>query len=249
MKISPLILARGGSKGVPNKNIKELCGKPLLAYVLEEALKVFPEVFVSTEDERIAFIVTHYGGTVLWRPKELAQDDSKSIDVVKHHLPELKGDAVLLINACCPLTLSSDIENSVKIMEETGCDSVVSLVEDFSAHPSKVCRLIEGGKVFEYDKHPYREKNCAGCIACKVDSIEWFKTGERQKQNPIYKRNTAIYLAKREVIESGTFFGKDCRGFIMPQNRSWDINDQLDWNIVEFLIKKNAETNQKSSIG
>src|SRR3990167_10044569 len=121
MKICPIILCRGGSKSVPRKNIKLLNGKPLLSYVLSEALKVFPKVYLSTEDEEIARIGNEYGATIIPRPPKLAQDDSKSIDAVKHALNHLKKryglnfDYVMLSNACCPLTKVEDIQACVDI--------------------------------------------------------------------------------------------------------------------------------------
>lgn len=227
MKVLSFILARSGSKGIPNKNIKELNGKPLIAYVLEEARKIFDIIYVSTDSPKYAFIVAPYGGTVLWRPEELAQDDSKSVDVINYHLKNLKGDAVLLINACCPFTLSTDMEECIKMMEENNADSVVSLVEDFSCHASKVVYLEDDNdnfRIFDNDKGGFNE----------------FKTNERQKLEKCFKRNTALYLTKREVIESGTFFGPKTYGYIMPKSRSLDINDEIDFAYAETLQKLNT---------
>src|SRR3990167_1641166 len=239
-KILPIILCRGGSKSVPRKNIKLLNGKPLLSYALTEALKVFPEVYVSTDDWEIKYVAENFGAKVIDRPPELADDAAKSVDAVKHALSIIPAEYVLLINACVPLLKEEDLRGVLRVFEDTGADSITTLVEDFSCHPSKLCQLIDGGKVFPVGKHPYRQ-NCAGCESClNLKDNSWFKTGERQLQKPLYKRNTAIYLAKKEVIESGTFFGKDTRGYVMPKDRSWDINDEFDWKIAEFLIKQNG---------
>src|SRR3990167_5457177 len=116
-----LVLARGGSKSVPRKNIRLLNGKPLLSYALTEALKIFPKVYLSTEDSEIAQVAKEYGATVLNRPSKLAQDDSKSIEVVKCHLKELYSvegkllDAILLISACVPMVKAEDIQAVVDI--------------------------------------------------------------------------------------------------------------------------------------
>lgn len=225
MKIIALILARGGSKGVPKKNIKLLDGKPLLSYVLEQAkqCEFFDEIVVSTDDDEIMNYMLNHGGprtTTILRPAELATDESKSIDAVKHALSVVDADYIVLLNVCTPLTKATDIANCVKMALETKADSVVSLVEDFSCHPTKLCALSKDGtftKVADFN----------------------FETGERQQQWKCHKRNTAIYLAKKEVIMSGTFFGKDTRGYVMPKERSWDINDQMDFDICEFLIKRN----------
>ncbi len=216
MNILCLVLARGGSKGVPRKNIKLMHGKPLMSYVIEEAKhsKKFSSIVVSSDDAEILNEAILLGVTPLLRPEELASDQASSIAAVQHALSLIPCDYVLLLNACCPLTKASDIIEAIELLK-TGCDSVVSLVEDFSAHPSKICTL-EGDKV-------------------KSDLS--FHTGERQLLTKTYKRNTALYLAKREVIASGSFFGADTRGYVMPPERSHDINSQLDWDITEFLLR------------
>ena len=222
MKIIGLILARGQSKGILRKNIKILNEKPLISWIIEEAKKskLLGEIVISSEDSEILSEATKLGVKSLVRPLNLAQDDSKSIDAVKHFFSVIDCDIVVLLNACCPLTKVEDIDNTIKLALEIGCDSVVSLVEDFSCHPTKVCRLYGDNKVMS------------------LGGLE-FITNERQKLEKCFKRNTAIYLAKKEVIESGTFFGKDCRGFVMPKERSWDINDEWDFKVAEFLLKQN----------
>lgn len=232
-KIIGLILARGGSKGVPNKNIRPLNGKPLMLYVLGEMKKLtfFDGIYVSTDSEDIAVVGLDAGARVVMRPAELASNSAKSIDAVRHMIgwveeyhPIAQDDHIVLVNACCPLTKAEDIAGAVKMALETGADSVVSLVEDFSCHPTKICQLGEVGEVLSI-----------------VGDEHGFTTGERQSQQTCYKRNTAIYIAKRKVIESGTFFGPDTRGYVMPKERSLDINDMWDWNVAELLIKQQHE--------
>lgn len=224
MKILPIILCRGGSKGIHRKNIRLLNGRPLLSYVLEEALKIFPKVWVSTEDSEIKRIAIGWGAEVIDRPLKLAQDDSKSIDVVKHALNHLKAhgrlkfDYTLVINTCVPLLLAQDIQNVVDIAIGKKPDSVVSLVSSFDSHPSKICNLIDG------EIHP-------------INTAYSFETGERQKQIPVYKRNTALYLTKTSVIRKGSFFGKDVRGYVMPPERSLDLNSMWDWHLAELILK------------
>lgn len=221
MNILPIILARGGSKGLPRKNILPLNGKPMIAYTIEATKRVLGFVIVSTDNQEIYDISKQYGAESWIRQPELATDTAKSIDVVNALLVNFKDiGAVCLLNACCPLTIAEDIAGAVKLFKETGADSVVSLVKDFSSHPTKVCCLIDDNK---------------------LAPMTVFETGERQKLPDIYKRNTAIYIAKREVIESGTFFGPDTRGYVMPKSRSYDINDKIDFDICEFLIKQRDE--------
>lgn len=223
MKIIPLILCRGGSKNIPRKNIKLLNGKPLLSYILDEALKVFPKVYISTEDEEIAKIATQYGATIIARPSILAQDESKSITGVKHALEELRAfegqiDYIMLLNACCPLTKAKHIQEVVNIVLKTKCDSITSLVEDSSSHPSKTCYLIEN-KIYP------------------TDTGYSFETGERQRLTKIYKRNTAIYLSSVKTIKKNTFFGKNTKGYVMSQEDSLDINSPYDFLMAELYMK------------
>lgn len=216
-----LVLARGGSKGIPNKNIKKLNGVPLLGYVLSEAKKskYLNEVWVSSDDIDILAEAQSFGANTLRRPSKLAQDNSKSIKAIQHFIQQLsqKPDIIVLLNACCPLTKVKDIDGAIELALRTDCSSVTSLVEDFSSHPSKLC---------------YLDKN-------EIVPIANFATGERQKQEKVYKRNTAIYIAKRGILEEGELFGWDSMGYVMPKERSLDINDMFDWQIAEFLIKKN----------
>ena len=220
-----LILARGGSKGLPGKNKKELNGKPLIGYAIEAAQKstLLGEIFVSSDDPEIILIAEQYGVNSIGRPASLASDTATSVDAARHAVMEIekrtgKITHLLLINACCPLTTPEDIDNIIQIAKHNTCDSVVSLVEDFSSHPSKVCELDKKGRVVALG----------------------FETHNRQHLPKTYKRNTALYLVRKDVLMETGFFGDDIRGYIMPKIRSYDINDQIDFDICEFLIKKNG---------
>ena len=216
MKIAILILARGGSRGVLRKNVRLLKGRPLISYVIEQAKKLPYPIYVSTEDSEIKDVALGLGVQVIDRPLKLALDDSRSIDAIKHAQRVINADYIVLLNACCPLLLFQDIENCVKIALETGCDSVTSLVEDSSAHPSKVCNLIEG-KIYP------------------INTSYSFQTGERQKLAPIFKRNTAIYVISKRNIRKGLIFDKNIRGYVMPESRSIDINSEFQLKLCELL--------------
>lgn len=223
-KIFGLVLARGGSKTVPRKNIKELNGKPLMSYIIEEAKKskYLKEIWVSSDDDEILQVAGSLMVNTIRRPVELSSGTSKSIEAIQHFmeservLADHPCDIIVLLNACCPLTTVEDIDGAIELALETGVDSVTSLVEDFSSHPSKVCYLVEG-RIQPLGKE--------------------FITGERQKITPVYKRNTAIYLAERELVEKGKLFSRNTKGYVMPKERSWDINDMWDWEVAEFLIR------------
>ena len=158
------------------------------------------------------------GVHVIDRPPKLAQDNSKSIDVVKHANRILKADYIVLLNACTPLIKSEDIQACVDIATREKCESVVSLVESFDSHPSKLCYLV-GNKTLP------------------INSSYSFETGERQQLTKIYKRNTAIYVIARRTIVKGKICGKDTRGYVMPIERSIDINSEWDLKLCELILK------------
>ncbi len=137
MIVLGIIPARGGSKGVPYKNIKQLNGKPLLSYTIEAALsvKLLSRVVVSTDDQRIADVAKQYGASVIMRPKELAVDESRTEDALLHvldHLVEKEDfvpDIVLTLEPTSPLRKSESIDACIKIFENKDIDSVISVVE------------------------------------------------------------------------------------------------------------------------
>ena len=217
MKIVILVLARGGSKGIPKKNIKPLNGKPLISYIIEEAKKLPYPIYVSTEDIEIKGVAERLGVSVIKRPIKYAKDTSKSLDTIKHANYLLRADYIVLLNACVPFTKTIDIQSCIDLAIETKCDSVVSLVEDFSSHPSKICNLV-GNKIYP------------------IYTGFTFQTGERQQLSKTYKRNTAIYVISKSNIRKNTLLGKNIIGYIMPPERSIDINTQWDWFVCEAIL-------------
>src|SRR3990167_10488457 len=117
MKIIALILARGGSKGIPKKNIKMLNGIPLIGYALEQAklCTFFDGIYVSTDDWEIKYVAENFGAKVIDRPAELATDTAKSVDAVKHALSVVEADVVVLLNACVPFLKEEDIRGVLKM--------------------------------------------------------------------------------------------------------------------------------------
>lgn len=227
-KILGVITARGGSKGIPKKNIKNLGGKPLIAWTIEAARgsKLLDRLIVSTDSEEIAEVARASGADVpFMRPAELAADKSKSVPVIQHALKwmkENKGEefgAVMILQPTSPFRTSEDIDESIKLLFETGADSVMSMVEltDFSLPKLKV---LDGNKILPLIQEEGRE------------------SASRDAGKPIYKRNCAIYLTKTEFIEKGDLFGSDSRAYIMPAERSVDINAPADFVFAEFLASK-----------
>ena len=223
MRLLALIPARGGSKGIPRKNIKPLCGKPLIGWSIDAAKKsVFiDQVFVSTEDEEVAAIASDLGaGVPFMRPKELAADDTPGIAPVMHaidNLPEF--DWVLLLQPTSPLRTAEDIDGIVRFCIENDAPSAVS--------------------IYEVDKHPHlmyqqdRTKRLRSLLPDKPDITR------RQDLPKVYALNGALYLARVDWLkEQQLLVGQETLGYVMSPESSVDIDTPLDWRWVEFLIKQ-----------
>ncbi len=127
LKYLPLIPARGGSKGIPRKNIVDCAGRPLMAWTIEAALDALGAAYVSTEDAEIADVARHWGAEVIDRPAELAGDHTPTEDVVIHALGQVEAEAVVLLQATSPTRISWDIQKALKHFERHGYDSLLSL--------------------------------------------------------------------------------------------------------------------------
>ncbi len=222
-KILGVITARGGSKGIPRKNIKDLAGKPLIAYTVEAAKqsKYLTRCIVSTDDQEIADVSKQYGANIpFMRPEELAQDQSTSMEVVQHVLKDIgeEYDYLMILQPTSPLRAAEDIDGCIIKAVDTDADSVMSMKEldDFSA---KKLKRIDNDEIV-----PWLED-------------EGKESSRRQDLDQVYKRNCAIYLTKTELIKKGDLFGKVSRPYIMPEDRSIDINQLVDFNLAEFYLK------------
>jgi CMP-N,N'-diacetyllegionaminic acid synthase len=226
-KILGIITARGGSKGIPRKNIKDLAGKPLIAYTIEaaKASKHLTRCIVSTDDQEIADIAKQFGADIpFMRPAELAQDQSTSIDVVQDVLQKLKQehseeyDYLMILQPTSPLRTSADIDACIQKIVGTDADSVMGVLElvDFSL---KKLKKIEDDLIL-----PLVED-------------EGSQSARRQDLSKIYKRNCAIYLTKTDLIMQGDIFGQISRPYIMSAESSVDINEPIDFQVAEVFLK------------
>lgn len=226
-----IIPARGGSKGVPRKNIKMLAGKPLIAYTIEVAKEIpgISDLVVSTEDEEIAEISQKLGAEVPFlRPAQLAEDLTPTYPVIMHALKEMERlrsmhyDAVLLLQPTCPLRTSMHIEDALEILFSQKCDSVVSIVEVGNAHPFRMKRLI-GNRLVNFVEQGFEDMR------------------PRQVLPKVYLRNGAIYLSRRNsLITHEALVGEHCIGMIMNEEVSINIDGQLDFALAEALLNGRA---------
>lgn len=226
-KILAVITARGGSKTIPRKNIIKLNGRPLISYIIKAALKsrLLDEVIVSTDNQEIKKVAERYRVKVPFlRPKPLATDTAKSIDVLIHALKKIerlnrqKYDYVMCLQPTNPLVTAHDIDNSIKLIGQKKFDSVVSVFKLSDFHPAKL-KVIKGGYLTNYQ---LKEKE-----------------GTRRQNYPsLYKRNGGIYLTKRAVILKRSLYGKKIAPYLMPAERSIDINDYFDLKLAGFFLKK-----------
>jgi CMP-N,N'-diacetyllegionaminic acid synthase len=228
MKILGVITARGGSKGVKEKNIKLLSGKPLIAYTIECALKSnLCDVIVSTDNYKIKEISEELGANVPFiRPPDLSSDSASSLDVIVHALKSMeeinstKYDAVMLLQPTSPFRTSNDINHCIDLLNKRDdADSVISVVDVGSHHPARMKYISDD---FLIDP-PFCEKK---------------ENQNRQELEPMYIRNGVIYLTRSSIIKKRSFKGKNCLAYLMPMSRSLNIDTQFDFDLCDWVINK-----------
>lgn len=215
-----LIPARGGSKGILRKNIRLFCGKPLLQWAIDAALNAscVDQVVVSTDDLEIAEVAKAGGAAVPFlRPAELATDTAPTIALVLHALEQLpQVSDVLLLQPTSPLRTSTDIEAIVALRQQAGRESAVALTPS-AKHPAWMYSLSQVDQLV-----PLLQLDGAHC---------------RQQLPPAYVLNGALFLANRNfLIREQSFIRDDTVGYVMPAERSADIDNPLDWQWAEFLM-------------
>ena len=215
-----LIPARGGSKGIPRKNIKLFNSKPLIYWSIKVALQSnkIDRVIVSTEDDEIADIARSFSAEVpFMRPKEYASDNSSGIEPIMHALEKIPEiDDLLLLQPTSPLRRLEDIDGIFDYRAKFNSDSAVSLT------PSKK----HADLFFQIDKDMH--------ILSVSENFE-FKPRQQYLKN--YYLNGSLYLSKKEsILKNKSLITKDTVGYIMPEEYSIDIDSHLDWVIAEHLM-------------
>lgn len=220
MKILAIIPARGGSKGVPRKNIRQLVGKPLIAWTIEAALVApgLDRVVVSTEDEEIAAISREYGAEVpFMRPPDLAEDDTTTLAVLQDVIARMDAeegycpDAVMTLQTTSPLRTARHIDDAISLFEaDPQADSLVSCVEvPHIFHPRSVMKRDQSGYLRPYLEDPQPTR--------------------RQDKEVVFARNgAAVYITRTDRLDHFVFGGK-LLAYPMPQELSLDIDSEEDF--------------------
>lgn len=223
-----VIPARGGSKTVPRKNLRPLGGRPLIAWTFQAARESarLGRTICTTDDEEIAALARQAGIEVPFlRPAELARDDTPTLPVVQHAVGALeqggyRPEVVVLLQPTSPLRRAAHIDAAVDLLEATGADSVVSVVQvPHNFNPVSLLR-VEAGRLVPY---------LPG---------EGVRVLRRQDKPEVWARNgAAVYVTRRDVLMQGdSFFGRDCRPLVMSREESVDIDDEMDLVMAEALL-------------
>jgi N-acylneuraminate cytidylyltransferase/CMP-N,N'-diacetyllegionaminic acid synthase len=221
-----LVVARIGSKGISKKNIKDLGGKPLINWVINEARKskLLNEIFISTDSQEIVDKINNKNELLIpyLRRKELSTDKSLIIDTIFDCLMYYKKlnvfvEKIILLQPTSPFTIAEDIDNSIKLMDSTNADTVITAYKANQIHPSIMFS------------------------SNKLKEVKWITKDEkmtrRQDLNEVYIRSGNVYTIKSETILKRKIYGKKIRYYEVPKIRSLGIDDLNDFKYAEFLIQ------------
>jgi CMP-N-acetylneuraminic acid synthetase len=233
MKILTIIPARGGSKGIPRKNITDLCGEPLIAYTIKASLgsKYLDKVIVSTDDQEIADIARAHGADVPFtRPPEASHDTATALNVIAHALTWLKEnqsyapDAVIYLQPTSPLRTTRHINEAIELfLSHADADSLVSvIVPPHNCHPHKLIKR-SGEYVVPYlDSEPQKF--------------------DRHNLPEILARNgPAILIGKTDVFLQNKLYGEKILPYIMDSHESLDIDEPIDMELAEFYLSRKTK--------
>ena len=228
-----IIPARGGSKSIPKKNIIDFCGKPLIAWSIEQALasNFIEGVYVSTDDPEIGTISKKIGAEVIWRPPELASDFSSSEEALLHAVTEIEKsrrfDAVVFLQATSPIRDKDDIDKAMEMFISENADSLFSsaLLENFNAW-----EMINGDwKSLTYD---YKNRR------------------RRQDRKPVFLENGSIYIFKPKILKlNNNRLGGKIVSYQMPLWKSYEIDTMEDLELCAFYFKKHLLPNLQQKEG
>lgn len=228
MRTFGFVFARGGSKGVPGKNIRDLAGKPLLAHALRVAsqVKEIERVFVSTDSSDIAAIAERFGATTILRPPELAQDDSPEWFAWRHAINWVRTEVgnfqrFVSLPATAPLRIAEDVIQCLNTLD-MDTDIVLTMTP---AHRSPWFNMVKA--------------NTSGRLSLLVGGDNIF----RRQDSPVgYDLTTVAYVSRPEfILEKDRIWDGRVSGVLVPQERAIDIDTELDFVVADFLMRKREE--------
>lgn len=221
-KVVAVTLARGGSKGIPRKNMVDINGKPLIDYTIDEVLKskYIDSYFVSSDDKDILAHCSNRGVQCIIRPKELANDTAKSSDALIHAVRFMNFHYVVEVMATNPLKTVEDIDGCIERLVDDSCQSVVSVVRIYDHHPSRVKHLDKWGRMQDFYPEVLESR--------------------RQDLTPeAYVRNGSIYaMEKVFLMNEGARYNKASHAYIMPPERTINIDEPEDLEIAKLRLSK-----------
>lgn len=227
MKVLGIIPARGGSKGVKDKNIRCIAGQPLIHYAIEacKLSKKLSKFIVSTDSTIIKELVEKTGTQVIVRPPELSTDSSSVVDAALHALASIEGqgnlfDAIMLIQPTSPIRTGEDLDSAISLLESSPeIEGVISLTRVEDSHPARMYKLEENGVITSL-------------------SLQ-YENSRRQDLPPIYHRNGAIYLVRRnQLFENRTFMPQKKAGLVMNSDYMINIDTEQDVLIAEVILRE-----------
>ena len=224
MKRIAVIPARSGSKGLKDKNIKEMAGKPLMAYTIEAALLsgVFDEVMVSTDSEKYAEIARKYGASVPFlRSEETSGDKASTWDTVREVLSNYSNlgvefDVVAVLQPTSPLRTADDIRGGVELFDKNNATAVIGVCE--LEHSINICNVLGENNSMD------------GFFDSNV-------SGRRQDAGKYYRINGALYIQKvSDLMAKKNIYGEGSYAYIMDKRASVDVDDEMDFKMAESLM-------------
>lgn len=229
MKILTIIPARGGSVGVPGKNILEINGKPLIAYSIIPAINILRQglvdkVIVSTDSKEIADIASKWGAEIPFlRPEEISGSTSKSVEFIKHAIDHYANegvfyDAVLILQPTSPLRTEDDLKKAIELFESNKNDSLISTYEEEYINDLVIYKLASD-KITSIPVNPLHNKGI-----------------RRQDHGSTFVRNGCIYITTRELVEKGLVIGDSPLMYIMEKGRSINVDTNEDLELLKKLI-------------
>ncbi|MBL8214276.1 MAG: acylneuraminate cytidylyltransferase family protein [Bryobacterales bacterium] len=238
MQVLAIITARGGSKGIPRKNLAPLCGKSLLAWTADSVQRArrLSRIVLSTDDEEIAEAGRRLGIEVPFlRPKHLALDTTPTVPVLQDVICRLESegsrfDAILTVQPTSPLRRPEDVDGAIELLDRSGADSVISFVPVGEKHPARMKFIDDDGRVMD---PPFSEA---------------FEGMPRQFLPRLYLREGSIYLTRRDVLMlHNSLKGADCRAWLIPPERACNVDCPFDLELARFLIEYGAQSRETAS--